>query len=495
MMTVAYLANQFPSPVEPYVVDEMEELRRRGVEVIAGSVRRPDESVRLRSAAERDSESEDPETVVLQPVPIALMVQAAWLCLRRWGRIADLLRRVILQGQETFVQRGKALLHTWLGACYAVRLEKRGAEDIQVQHIRAQHIHVRHIPVRHIHVHHGYFGAWVGMVAARLLNVSYSMTLHGSDLLTGTAYLDTKLKNCRFCVTISEFNRRYILEHYSTIEAGRVIVARLGVDVPEPELFSAATLQSSIFGGAIVRSSGDSQSDSRLHLLAVGRLHAVKDHAFLLRACVQLCHRGLEFQCEIAGEGPERRNLERLIREYGLEERVRLLGHVPREQQGALYQRADMVVLTSRSEGIPLVLMEAMARGKIVVAPAITGIPELVVAERTGFLYQPGSIEDFVTRVLRIYSLGSAGGSAGDFPAGPGANQLDRVRLDTLRLQAKEQIRLHFNRRKNLEFFGDVFLERIFSEQILPEQILPAQILPKQIIPVRQHSGADRRTA
>jgi glycosyltransferase involved in cell wall biosynthesis len=470
MMTVAYLANQFPSPVEPYVGDEIEELRCRGVEVIAGSVRRPDERLRLSGAAERDSESVELETVVLQPVSIALMVAAAWLCLRRRRRIADLLQRVILQGRETFVQRGKALLHTWLGACYALRLEKRAAERIHVQHI---------------HVHHGYFGGWIAMVAARLLNVSYSMTLHGSDLLMGAAYLDTKLKNCRFCVTISEYNRRYILDHYSTIEAERVVVARLGVDVPGPGNFSAAELRSAIFEESIVRGPGLSRLESRLHLLAVGRLHAVKDHAFLLRACFQLCQRGLDFQCEIAGEGPERRNLELLIQEYGLEEKVRLLGHVPRERQDWLYQRADVVVLTSRSEGIPLVLMEAMARGKIVVAPAITGIPELVVAERTGFLYEPGSVEDFVTQVLWIYSLVSAGGSAGDFPAIPDANQPDWDRLDHVRLRAREQVRLHFNRRKNLELFGDVFLERIFREQILPEQIFPAQ----------QHSGAIHRTA
>jgi glycosyltransferase involved in cell wall biosynthesis len=495
MMTVAYLANQFPSPVEPYVMDEIEELRRRGVEVIAGSVRRRDCRVRLSFAMERESESVDTETVVLQPVPIVLMVQAAWLCLRRWRRIADLLRRVILQGQETFVQRGKALLHTWLGACYALRLENRRRERIHAQHIQTPHIPVQHIPVHHIHVHHGYFGAWIAMVAARLLNVSYSMTLHGSDLLTGKAYLDAKLKNCRFCVTISEYNRRYILEHYSTIEAGKVIVSRLGVDVPEPGRFPAPEIRSSLPGLSTPRSSmlrptmvqGPelSHSDSRLHLLAVGRLHTVKDHGFLLRACVRLCQRGLNFQCEIAGEGPERCNLERLIQEYGLEERVRLLGHVPREQQDALYQRADVVVLTSRSEGIPLVLMEAMARGKIVVAPTITGIPELVVAERTGFLYEPGSVEDFVTRVLWIYSLVSAGGSAGDFPAVSGANQLNSDRLDHVRLRAREQVRLHFNRKKNLELFADVFLERIFREQILPEQILPA----------RQHSGANRRTA
>jgi glycosyltransferase involved in cell wall biosynthesis len=435
VVTVAYLANLFPSPVEPYVGAEIEELRRRGVDVIAGSVRRPEgrewASSADRDPADRNSGDPDWDFVVLQPLGIGLLARAAWMCLRRWRRIADLIERVVFQGQETPAQRVKALLHTWLGACYALRLQKR----------EVQHLHVDHINVHHIHVHHGYFGAWVAMVAARLLNVGYSMTLHGSDLLTHAAYLDAKLKHCRFCVTISEYNRAYILEHYPGVEAGKVIVARLGVDVPEPAHAVEGTR---------------APWDSRLRLLAVGRLHAVKDHAFLLRACVQLCQRGLDFQCEIAGEGPERGKLEGLIREYAIEERVKLLGHVPREQLGRHYQMADVVVLTSRSEGIPVALMEAMARGKIVLAPAITGIPELVVEGQTGFLYEPGSVEDFVKKILWLDSLTHESSSL--VPGVAGAN-----RLDWARYRAREQVRRHFNRGKNLESFGNLFLERVLE--------------------------------
>jgi glycosyltransferase involved in cell wall biosynthesis len=418
VLTVAYLANQFPSPVEPYVADEIEELRLRGVRVIAGSVRRP---------AGRASFNEvdgDSEFVVLQPVSITVAVKAAWLCLCRWQQIADLFQRVIFRGRETPLQRSKALLHTWLGACYALRLQKRGVE--------------------HIHVHHGYFGSWIAMVAARLLNVSYSLTLHGSDLLTHAAYLDTKLKHCRFCMTISEYNRHYILDHYSTIEPGDVVVARLGVDVPEAPRLPATR--------------GRRRCDSQFQLLAIGRLHAVKDHAFLLQGCAQLRRRGLDFKCEIAGEGPERRNLERLIREYGLEDQVRLLGHVPRERHDDLYQKADLVVLTSRSEGIPLVLMEAMAREKIVLAPEITGIPELVTAGQTGFLYQPKSMDDFVTQLVYLHELISRRPS-GDSEKVPFMSQLDWVRY-----RAREQVRQNFNREKNLQSFSDLFLERVTGQ-------------------------------
>ena len=201
MLTVAYLANQFPSAVEPYVIDEIEELRSRGVRVIAGSVRptRGDQSSRVNCAPE----------VVLQPLAIVILLRALCLCVRRWKSISPLIARVAFSGSEGPVKRLKALAHTWMGACYAVLLEGKGID--------------------HIHVHHGYFGSWIAMVAARLLGVEFSMTLHGSDLLLHGMYLDAKLANCAFCLTISEFNRRYIRQRYPDLDAEKVIVARLGV--------------------------------------------------------------------------------------------------------------------------------------------------------------------------------------------------------------------------------------------------------------------------
>src|SRR2546427_7618458 len=141
----------------------------------------------------------------------------------------------------------------------------------------------------------------------------------------------------------------------------------------------------------------------RFVMLAAGRLHAVKDHAFLIRACKILKERGLEFLCIIAGEGPQRAALQRLICELKLSEDVRLLGHCSgTELDDDLYSISDLVALTSRSEGIPLVLMEAMARGKVVLAPGITGIPELVLDGKTGYLYKPSSLDDFVAKVEMI---------------------------------------------------------------------------------------------
>ncbi len=401
MSTVAYIANQFPSPVEPYIVDEIKQLRKRGLEVVACSAQRAETA-----GLTPDQLTLARETVFLQPLRPWLLIRAVLLCALQFGLLADFFERILLHGNELPGRRMRALLHTWLGAYYAVLLQSRGVE--------------------HIHVHHGYFASWVAMVAARLMGIGFSMTLHGSDLLIHRAYLDTKLANCCFCFTVSEYNRRYILDRYSDADPRKVILQRMGVD---PCSEGVPVFHAGIRPYAV--------------LLAVGRLHPVKDHAFLLRACALLKQAGVTFVCLIAGEGPERKSLEQLIFQSRLQDEVKLLGHVSREQLDSYYAIADLVVLSSRSEGIPLVLMEAMIRGKTVLAPAITGIPELVIHEQTGFLYRPGSLEDFVAQVESVVKSDS--------------------RLASLQRAAREHVLSQFNRNTNLEHFCNLFIEHIIA--------------------------------
>jgi glycosyltransferase involved in cell wall biosynthesis len=393
--------------VEPYVEEEIAELRARGIEVVSGSVRKP--------------QGRGISDIVVQNAGFNVLVRAAWLCLTHFRTLLGLLARILVPGSESFRQRCKALVHTFLGACYAILLRDRDVD--------------------HIHVHHGYFGSWIAMTAARLLKIGFSMTLHGSDLLLNGNYLDIKLANADFCITISEYNRNYILQRFPEVKAQKIVVSRLGVNLTERT--STPTLR---------------LENEPLKLLAVGRLHEVKDHAFLLRACAALMKRGIRFDCRIAGEGPERRKLASLIQEWNLGDHVKLLGHVARESLNGLYEEADLVVLTSRSEGIPLVLMEAMARGRIVLAPAITGMRELVTAGENGFLYEPGSVADFVAHVETVDSMTRAA-----VQAQPGGSRDAESPLVAIRRAAREHIRQKFNRKKNLECFADLFLERVSS--------------------------------
>ena len=409
MLTVAYLANQFPSTVEPYVAEEIAEFRNRGIRVVAATVRTP-------------SDGQEVPEIVLQRVTAGLLGKGFLLCLAKWKRILPQLTRVAFGGHETAWQRCKALLHTWLGACYAVRLRDK--------------------KVDHIHSHHGYFGSWIAMTAARLLNVGFSMTLHGSDLLLNGTYLDVKLSNCTFCLTVSEYNRAYILKRFPNLDARKILVCRLGVEVPENVEPAAA------------KSNNDC-----MRLLAVGRLHRVKNHTFLLKVCRAMLAQGLPFHCRIVGEGTEGAQLEWLIENWGLRERVVLLGHIPRADLPSLYDEADVVVLTSHSEGIPLVLMEAMARGRIVLAPAITGIPELVKPGETGLLYQPDSVRDCLAQLQLIAWLTRIP-AAGGGEAFSGRSQAG-LNLQQIRRCAMQHVQENFERKKNLRVFGDRFVERI----------------------------------
>jgi glycosyltransferase involved in cell wall biosynthesis len=365
MPTIAYIANQFPSPVEPYVFEEVLELRRREVTVITASGRAVDDGglpPELRELAR--------ETAIVSPPSAGRAFQAIWLLVREARSLSDLLWRIALRGNESPALRLRALVHTWLGACYALTL-------------RGQRVEL-------IHVHHGYFASWIAMVGARLLHVPFSMTLHGSDLLLNGSYLDVKLQNCATCFTVSEFNRRFIRRKFPLVAPSKIVVQRMGVEVSSRR---PAKL------GATGRA---------LSLLAVGRLHPVKDHAFLIEGCARLRQRGTDVRCRIVGDGPLREELQKLVTARGLQKEVQLLGQVEHGCLSELYREADLVVLTSRSEGLPLVLMEAMALGKIVLAPAMNGIPELVSDGETGFLYAPGSLDSFVSQVELTMRLGPA---------------------------------------------------------------------------------------
>jgi glycosyltransferase involved in cell wall biosynthesis len=406
MTTVAYIANEFPSPLEPYVIDEIAELRRRGAEVICCSGKRV--SPNNLSLAERVFWK---ETRFFQPLSDDELVRAVRRLASDPRNLWQLLRPLLWERGASPTRRIRALGHTVMGAALAEQLAP--------------------LNVEHIHAHHGYFASWMALAAARLLGIGFSFTLHGSDLLQRADLLSAKLRACQFCVTVSDFNRQHILRNYPSTPSEKIIVQRLGVD----RVLSWPT--------TVFPAKADQR---RFCLLSVGRLHGVKDYRFLIEACAALRDQGLDFLCWIVGEGPERLALERQITASGLQGRIYLIGQVPRTDLPGYYRYADLVVMTSKSEGIPVVLMEAMAHEKLVLAPAITGIPELVEHQRTGFLYQPGSLPDFVSAVSWI--------------------QAHKASLAGIQHAAAASIAASYNRQRNLRTFADQFLARISQSEV-----------------------------
>lgn len=214
-------------------------------------------------------------------------------------------------------------------------------------------------PRPHLHAHFTYGGAAVAMWASRLSGLSYTLTLHGSDLIyDDPPDLQAKLTEACALVSISQYNVDYVQRHFPHIPASRLQVIPLGV----PPLAQPA-----------VRTQNPANA---LRILTVGRLSDQKAQHYLVDACAILAREGLPFRCDIVGEGPQRDFLQERIARHGLADRVRLLGPRFHHEVLALYAEYDLFVLCSIAEGMPIVIMEAMRAGLPVVATRISGIPE-----------------------------------------------------------------------------------------------------------------------
>ncbi len=258
--------------------------------------------------------------------------------------------------------------------------------------------------IQHIHAHFANHPALAAFIVHRLTGIPYSFTAHGSDLHVDRHMLAQKVAAAAFVVTISDFNREVVVRECGESVRPRIRVVRCGVDPAD-------------FRPAAARRSGDGP----LRIVCVASFVDVKGHRFLVEACGILARRGVAFQCDLVGEGPLRRTVERQVERLGVGDRVRFHGGLPRGDVARLLAQADVAALAShptrqgKREGIPVALMEAMASGLPVVATAISGIPELVESGKEGFLVAPadaGALADALQRLAQDQPMRARMGEA-----------------------------------------------------------------------------------
>jgi len=255
---------------------------------------------------------------------------------------------------------------------------------IACQHARA----LRETPVDHVHAHFATYPALTAWMFHRLLGLPYSVTAHAHDLYLDQSMLIRKVADADFVVAISEFNRRYLVEH---ARAGVPIhVVRCGVD---PTLYEFRPRTAPAEGPA--------------RALCVASLQEYKGHAVLLRALA--AGHGLErLNVELVGDGRLRGALERLAVRLGVAERVSFAGSLTEQEVRERLNRADLFVLPSivaasgQMEGLPVALIEAMACGVPVVTTRLSGIPELVVDGETGLLAEPSDVAGLAGALERV---------------------------------------------------------------------------------------------
>jgi colanic acid/amylovoran biosynthesis glycosyltransferase len=252
--------------------------------------------------------------------------------------------------------------------------------------------------IEHLHAH---FATWAASLAMRVSDdtgIPFSFTAHARDIFherVQPGELADKVARARFAITVSEYNKRYLdaLLHGEG-KSGRVI-----------RLYNGVALQT-------MHSSGDEREADLI--VGVGRLVPKKGFAYLVEACRILREGGRRVRCVIAGDGEERAALAQQIARHGLEDAVALLGARPQAEVIALIRRAAAFALPcvvgpdGDRDGLPTVLLEAMALGTPAISTPVAGIPEMIEHGRTGLLVNErdaAALADAIATILDSRAL------------------------------------------------------------------------------------------
>jgi glycosyltransferase involved in cell wall biosynthesis len=229
--------------------------------------------------------------------------------------------------------------------------------------------------IRHIHAHFADAPAAIARAAAALCGASYSVSAHAKDIyLTSAAALQSTLRDARFVVTCTSFNAEYL--------------RKVAPAVPVAKLYHALDCE------RLCPCTSPARIDPPL-ILSVGRLRSKKGFDTLVRACALLRDRNRDFSCEIVGYGPEQSALEALIQKLRLVGHIRLAGKMAHDGVVARMHAAAVFALPCRvdadgdRDGIPNVILEAMAIGLPVVSTPVSGVPEVVTEGVSGWLVPP----------------------------------------------------------------------------------------------------------
>ena len=294
----------------------------------------------------------------------------------------------------------KAASHLWAALQDAAavlpgfwsELEAAGGEDaLAVHHAAVLACAVRRTAIEHLHAHFAVATATVARLASRFAKVPYTFTAHAKDIFHASVRpeaLRRNLSEAATAITVSDYNRDYLVQTYGAA-AARTHRVYNGIDLQQ---FPYA-----------------SPERRPPRIAAVGRLVEKKGFADLVTACALLRDRGLACRCEIVGTGPLELALRALMQRCGLEDRVQLLGLRPRSEVVAHIRDAAVLaapcVIGSDGDrdGLPTVLLEAMALGTPCVSTDVTGIPELLQGDESGLVvpqHDPAALAAALERLL-----------------------------------------------------------------------------------------------
>ncbi len=379
----AYIVSRYPYVSHTFVLREVAALRERGLEIDTVTVRRP-----------------DPEDVI---GPNALREQATTHAILPAGpgRVLGAHARAVRRGPRAYLASFVETLRDSPGGARA-----RLWQSFYFVEAILLWDHLDRREIRHVHAHHANVAADLAMIATRFRNrlegggSTWTFTLHGPRELDDPAghNLALKAERADAVIAISDYARDR-LRAITAPRDVRIEVIHCGVDLREYE------------GAGVPRAPTDAP-----RVLTVARLEERKGIETLLRAVARLRDRDVEVELTIVGDGPDRDRLVRRAAELQVDGSVTMTGAVAEGEVSGFYARADAFCLPSSAEGVPIVLMEAMASHVPVVATAIAGVPELVRDGESGLVVAAGddlALADALQRLIEDPDLAERLGENG----------------------------------------------------------------------------------
>ncbi len=361
-MIVAYLTSFYPSGSHSFIRREIAGLAEHGITVERFSIRPPAGLVDPADMAEAER-----TTVLLAAGVMRILAATVAAAAAHPLRFVKALRLAVRLGRRSPRGVGRHLIYL-AEACLLLRL-------------------MRDRGVAHLHAHFGTNPAAIALLTHTLGGPPYSLTVHGPDEFDcpQAESLGDKIAGAAFVVAVSSFGRSQLYRWANACDWGRIQVIHCGLDA-------------TFLGADLV------PVPAAPRLVCVGRLAEQKGQSVLLQALARLAHEGIVFETVLAGDGPLRPALESEITRLGLTGRVRITGWLSGADVRREIQSARGLVLPSFAEGLPVVLMEALALGRPVVATLVAGIPELVHDKVHGWLLPAGDVEQLADAIRELLS-------------------------------------------------------------------------------------------
>lgn len=359
-MKIAYLINHYPAISHSFIRREILALERLGHEVLRISVRGWSDQQR----GLEDQKEQVRTRYVLRSGPMPLLMTLLRTLLER---PADLVRAARLALKVGWRAERALPIHFiyLLEACQVARwLREEGVE--------------------HLHAHFGTNSAEVAMLVHELGGPPWSFTAHGPEEFDKPRFiaLPEKIRRAKFVVAVSSFGRSQLLRNVAHEYWQKIRVVHCGI---EPAFHAVDT----------------TAPPNQRRLVCVGRLCEQKGQLLLIEAARRLVAKGIQFALVLAGDGEMRSEIETLVARYNMQDTVRITGWINSEQVREEILTACALVLPSFAEGLPVVLMEAMALRRPVISTYVAGIPELVCNGEHGWLVPAGNVEDLAVAMER----------------------------------------------------------------------------------------------